>query len=215
MSTSLDFFGGAGSLSPLVIEIAERFEKMFPVGHIITSLNPANPNTYGYNGTWVQIESDTSLVSVVGSSQLTNTITGSNTKSVPLPAHGHNASSSGITLNKRFNTNTTGNHAHSGNTNTTGNHHHTWTPRREAGGGTGSADSRNANSGYSAPNNTSSSGNHSHSFSTNTTGNHAHYTDVNFGSHSHTVTVDSTGTSGATIDVTGKHLKVYMWLRTA
>lgn len=120
-----------------------------------------------------------------------------------------------ITMNGRFNTNTTGAHTHygstssagyhnhSGNTSITGGHRHSWTSRMSANSGQGSADSR-ANSGGSAHTvytnsegshnhslNINSNGNHSHSFSTSSEGSHYHYVDVNFGNHSHNVTIGS------------------------
>ncbi|HIF9256534.1 TPA: phage tail fiber protein [Photobacterium damselae] len=98
---------------------------------------------------------------------------------------------SGVGLNKRFWTNTTGNHAHSGSTSAAGNHAHSvGFTRNDQGYGVarygGSWDG-----GKGGHLNTNTTGNHSHSFSTNTTGNHSHYLDANFGTHSHTVAIGS------------------------
>ncbi|EHM6953379.1 hypothetical protein KGV31_002178 [Vibrio parahaemolyticus] len=63
-------------------------DALFPVGHVIVTFNTANPSTYGYPGTWTRMDNDCSLHSTTGTPSTSPT--GSNTPSVPLPAHNHN-----------------------------------------------------------------------------------------------------------------------------
>lgn len=145
---------------------------LFPVGHVIISTNAANPSSYGYPGTWVLTEGDTSLISV---SKDAGSISGNNNPVVPLPAHSHSVSGS---------TSGDGHHNH-GQTTYDG-----WTEGGAVYYPTGRINGTSA-SGYL-------------------------YND-GAGSHTHTVTgtAHHAGTDGATIDVRGKCLKVYMWRRTA
>ncbi|HGF3734645.1 TPA: hypothetical protein ACF4EQ_003847 [Vibrio parahaemolyticus] len=62
-------------------------EHLFPVGHVIITFNTANPSTYGYPGTWVRMDNDTTLYSTTGTPSTTPK--GSNTPNVPVAAHTH------------------------------------------------------------------------------------------------------------------------------
>ncbi|WP_028115877.1 phage tail protein [Ferrimonas senticii] len=196
---------------------------MFPPGHLLITTNSANPATYGYPGTWALIESDVSIRSATSG---IGEVSGTNTPTVPVPAHTHSASSGSAMLNKRFTTNTTGDHGHSGSANSAGNHHHSggvringYTTAQGAfiygKGASGKGFTFGNYSSNSWEPLTNSAGLHTHSLSIGSDGSHYHYTDVNFGAHSHSVSVSSTGTSGATLDVRGRRMNVYMWKRAA
>lgn len=141
-------------------------DAMKPVGHVLISLNPANPATYGYPGEWEKVEDDTTLISA---SSGIGGVTGSNSPTVPLPAHSHNVSGS-----------------------TSGGGEHTHNYYAPLSGGSWFS---GASTWYEANPNavTSSNGHHSHTISG---------------------TAESAGTAGATIDVRGKRLAVYIWKRT-
>ncbi|EGR1145036.1 hypothetical protein EC562_19565 [Vibrio parahaemolyticus] len=62
-------------------------DHLFPVGHVIITFNTANPSTYGYPGTWVRMDNDTTLYSTTGTPSTTPK--GSNTPNVPVAAHTH------------------------------------------------------------------------------------------------------------------------------
>lgn len=71
-------------------------DHLFPVGHVIITFNTANPSTYGYPGTWVRMDNDTTLYSTTGTPSTTPK--GTNTPTVPVPAHSHSASFKGNAL---------------------------------------------------------------------------------------------------------------------
>ncbi|WP_198551652.1 phage tail protein [Moritella sp. Urea-trap-13] len=147
-------------------------ETLFPVGHLLITVNVANPTTYGYPGVWVMQGADMTLLSTKTASGV-NKITGTNTPAVPVPRHRHTASFSGNQLP---------NHSHG----------------IDAYGGwnnlTPSYISGNvAPSGHRVVNSKPASA----------------------GRPSGSVSVSDTGVANATLDVRGKHLTVYMWLRTA
>lgn len=84
--------------------LVRDFLRLAPVGHVIITTNPDNPNTYGYRGTWELIHPDNTLRATSNKSA-TNDLGKyggySNTPVVPLPAHTHTG-----------NTNVAGNHTH-------------------------------------------------------------------------------------------------------
>ncbi|MCG3884515.1 hypothetical protein I3271_07420 [Photobacterium leiognathi] len=195
--------------------IAEVFDKLAPVGHILISTKSLTPNQQGYVGVWKRIDADTSLISTnihYGS------IEGSNSVGVPLPYHAHDGSTSSVTLNKVFYSNSTGNHTHGGTTSAGGGHSHELTLNGVSG------DDRKqlvgAHWGYDriaygvkSTASTSVSGQHTHGMSLLHAGNHAHSVPVNFGGHSHHFKTNGQGVSGAKIDVRGKRLLVAVWER--
>ncbi|MCF7455750.1 hypothetical protein [Vibrio sp. A1-1] len=71
-------------------------DHLFPVGHVIITFNTANPSTYGYPGTWVRMDNDATLYSTTGTPSTTPK--GTNTPTVPVPAHSHSASFKGNAL---------------------------------------------------------------------------------------------------------------------
>lgn len=194
-------------------------QALFPVGHLVISLNSANPSTYGYPGIWSLIEDDTTLYSA---SSGVGAITGSNTPGVPVVSHSHTfsgTSGSGGSHSHLFsaNTNSTGGHQHliaNGATTTAGGDSVTVTGSNYLAGrygpagigwteyvlkGTGDAPDRGL---------TNNSGTHSHSVSG--------YTGTDAGhSHIYSGTTATTGDTNATLDVRGKNIKVYMWRRTS
>lgn len=44
------------------IELEQKLDDMFPVGHILYTTNSANPSTYGYPGTWQQYAQGKTIV---------------------------------------------------------------------------------------------------------------------------------------------------------
>ncbi|SMB82392.1 Phage tail fibre repeat-containing protein [Pasteurella testudinis DSM 23072] len=162
--------------------------RLFPVGHLLLTVNAANPSTYGYPGTWTLLAGDVALYSA-NSGQATKNITGSNTPAVPIPQHSHTATIANTDLGTKH-TNSTGAHTHTGDQ---------WAGNSGHSGGQGTYGTYN--NGWKLPIYINSAGAHTHS--------------VAVGAHSHSVTINNTGTSGATINVMGRHIKVYMWFRTA
>ncbi|EIC9815363.1 hypothetical protein LA020_003059 [Vibrio alginolyticus] len=71
-------------------------DHLFPVGHVIITFNTANPSTYGYPGTWVRMDNDTTLYSTTGTPSTTPK--GTNNPTVPVPRHSHSASFKGNAL---------------------------------------------------------------------------------------------------------------------
>ena len=194
-------------------------QALFPVGHLVISLNSANPSTYGYPGIWSLIEDDTTLYSA---SSGVGAVTGSNTPVVPVVSHSHTfsgTSGSGGSHSHLFsaNTNSTGGHQHliaNGAATTAGGDSVTLAGSNYLAGrygpagigwteyvlkGTGDAPDRGL---------TNNSGTHSHSVSG--------YTGTDAGhSHVYSGTTATTGATNATLDVRGKNIKVYMWRRTS
>ncbi|MBY8157114.1 hypothetical protein KW508_03685 [Vibrio fluvialis] len=167
-------------------------EALFPVGHMLISVNPANPTTYGYPGTWEMEDGDVSLVSTVTEAEL-GLVSGENNPVVPVPQHNHGATFSG---------------------NAVGNHQHltVYNGANVGAGGGSSPTSRN----YVTVKSTS--GGRDESYTLRAVGNvsNAGLSSAG-GAHtpSGTVTVNNSGTANATLDVRGKHKKVYIWTRTA
>ncbi|MDT8865869.1 hypothetical protein [Vibrio fluvialis] len=154
--------------------LAVHDNNLFPVGHSLVTVNPANPTTYGYPGTWELEDGDVSLVSTNTEAEL-GLVSGENNPVVPVPQHSHGASFKGNALPA---------HEHSTDTpsNTALNSRGGWSN----GGATGSSGSQIAKT-----------------------------VPVSAGTPSGTVTVNNSGTANATLDVRGKHKKVYIWTRTA
>ncbi|WP_198551645.1 phage tail protein [Moritella sp. Urea-trap-13] len=146
-------------------------DALFPVGHLLITVNVASPNTYGYPGIWVMQGADMTLLSTKTAGGV-NKITGTNTPAVPVPMHRHTASFSGNQLPNHSH----GIDAYGGWNNTTPGYI----------------------SGNIAPNG------HSVVYSK----------PASAGRPSGSVSVSDTGVANATLDVRGKHLTVYMWLRT-
>ncbi|MBE2895446.1 tail fiber protein [Pasteurellaceae bacterium HPA106] len=166
--------------------VDSSINRMFPVGHLLLTINPSNPSTYGYPGRWELIEDDVTLYSA-SSGRANKTPTGTNSPSVPLPQHSHSASIGSTNLGTKY-TNTTGAHTHSG---------WHWAGNSGQGGQQGTYGTyKNM---WKFPIYTNSSGNHSHS--------------VDIGSHGHSVSISNAGSNNAALNVRGRYIKVYMWLR--
>lgn len=148
-------------------------EALFPVGHMLISLNKANPSTYGYPGTWELEADDISLVSTTSEADV-GLVSGTNNPTVPVPEHSHDADFSGDELP-----------THEHGTDTPSNTALNSRGGRSTGGATGSSGSQIANT-----------------------------KPVSAGTPTGTVTVKKAGTSGATINVRGRHKKVYVFTRT-
>ena len=144
---------------------------LFPVGHVVISLNGANPATYGYPGAWERIADETFLISA---STGIGGIVGTNYPGVPLPAHGH---------------------AFSATTSGAGAHAHTLArPQGDQWWQNGGQPS----SWWGQVNNVAE-------------------TTSAVGDHVHTVSGSTSveGTGGATLDVRGQRMHVFMWRRVA
>ena len=74
------------------LDMSTLLDKMFPVGHLLTTFNTANPSTYGYPGTWEKVANDLTLM--FGSTP-NKTASGTNTPTVPVPLHHHDATFEG------------------------------------------------------------------------------------------------------------------------
>lgn len=75
--------------------LVRDFLRLAPVGHVIITTNPDNPNTYGYRGTWELIQPDNTLRATSPTSatgDLGKYGGSSNTPVVPVPQHSHSAS---------------------------------------------------------------------------------------------------------------------------
>ena len=72
--------------------MSSLLDKMFPVGHLLTTFNTANPSAYGYPGTWTKVDSDLTLMFGSTPNQKPS---GTNTPTVPVPLHHHDATFSG------------------------------------------------------------------------------------------------------------------------
>lgn len=155
-------------------------EALFPAGHLLITVNLANPKTYGYPGTWVMQGADMTLLSTTIASAV-NKVSGDNTPLVPLPKHKHGATFAGNTLPAH-------NHVQGAAIRDYPNAHQF--------GQVGGANRIEGTSGgayYS---------------------NHPYTNAVSAGRPSGSVSIADTGATNARLDVRGKHLTVYMWLRT-
>ena len=74
------------------LDMSTLLDKMFPVGHLLTTFNTANPSAYGYPGTWTKVDSDLTLMFGSTPNQKPS---GTNTPTVPVPLHHHDATFSG------------------------------------------------------------------------------------------------------------------------
>ncbi len=75
--------------------IVDSFGEFYQVGDTYITTRSGNPNQHGYIGTWVLQEADAGLNTTQSNAGV---ITGSNTQTVPVQAHGHGASFSGDEL---------------------------------------------------------------------------------------------------------------------
>ncbi|MEC4729013.1 phage tail protein [Shewanella sp. D64] len=146
-------------------------ERLYPIGHVLITVNAASPDTYGYPGVWEMQGADMTLLTTQTASDV-NKVSGTNTPLVPLLLHTHSASFSGDKLPP---------HAH---------------PQDER------TPLTRPNDGTTDP----TSGSPSGSAGGNTG-------EVSGGTPSGEVSVSNAGVKDATIDVRGRHLTVYMFLR--
>lgn len=144
--------------------VSERIDRLFPVGHVMLSLNAANPSTYGYVGTWELRAKGRTLVghdpanaqrpvgSEFGSSSVTLGM--SNLPAFTVRVTGAVSSGGGHVHAVNLGTTGAGSHSHTstGNTNGSGNHNHSFNVNASWGG----------NHAHSFSGNTSQIGNHNH-----------------------------------------------------
>jgi hypothetical protein len=164
-------------------------DALFPVGHLLITVNAANPTTYGYPGVWVMQGADMTLLTTTTANAV-NKVSGDNTPTVPVALHDHSVG----TLKQAAHT-----HAYSrvkeiDSTNTLG----SVNPRPVPESGY---------SGYAATGGSSGS-----AYSLRVVNGRVNTSSVTPAIVGKTA---NAGTSGVTLDVRGKHLTVYMWLRTA
>ena len=156
-------------------------QALFPVGHLLISVNAANPSTYGYPGTWVMQGADMTLLSTKTASAV-NKVAGDNTPLVPVPKHKHSATFNGSEL----------------------------PPHQHIQGAAirpyPKAHKYGQVAGDKRLEGTSGGGYYD---------THPLTNDVSAGTPSGSVSVADSGTTNARLDVRGKHLTVYMWLRAA
>lgn len=82
-----DLEGEVERVDNKIDDLARVLNLMFPVGHVLITLNKANPSTYGYPGAWSKLDDDSNLLSTTGNP--TTSPTGTNTPPVPLVKHDH------------------------------------------------------------------------------------------------------------------------------
>jgi hypothetical protein len=177
-------------LDTLYSYMIDRFNRndKYEIGDIKITQNSANPSAK-YGGTWVLIQSETILiaggVSEVGSGSITPA--GNNAPLVPVPIHSHGATIGSTDLGSKT-VSWDGEHQH-----------YTTHYRADALGGTKPVGFANVTTAFNAY--TSFSGIHNHT--------------VAIGAHSHSATIASAGVDGATLDVRGQRIYVYIWKKTA
>jgi hypothetical protein len=194
-----DYVTGDQLASVVDSAVAGIKNNLFPVGHVLITINSSNPSSYGYPGSWEMVEADTTLSAVTSNAGV---VTGNNNPVVPLPAHSHSAWTNTVNLDHQ--------HYVSGHTSGGGGHSHTTTPVTLR-SGTGSSGTPPAGSSASSSANfsqaTGAVGDHSHSVEVWSNAMNANQT------HSHTIGMEEAGIVGATIDVRGKRFHVYFWQR--
>jgi hypothetical protein len=184
-------------LDTLYSYMIDRFNRndKYEIGDIKITQNSSNPSAK-YGGVWALIQSETILMaggaSEVGSGSVTPL--GSNAPLIPVPAHSHGATIGSTDLGTKAST-PNGNHSHTPSINTSGNTN----PNGQAGYISTAADQyqRTTSAGITL----SASGDHQHS--------------VAIGAHSHSATIASAGVDGATLDVRGQRIYVYIWKKIA
>lgn len=208
--------------------VSERLDKQTPVGHILLSLNAANPSTLGYVGTWAYIGQGRALVGFDPNNQQrpVGTEFGSDAVSIGvsnLPAHtfrvtGSVGSAGSHGHSVSIATTEAGAHNHSVNINTTESGAHSHSVNLS----TGAAGAHN----HSFSGRTSGAGAHSHKFlgvwagseagaeynsrtskaTTDPVGDHTHDfsgSTSNVGNHSHSVSGNTSGIAGHTHNING------------
>ena len=170
---------------------------LFPVGHILITVNAANPSSYGYGGVWVMQGSDMTILSTATASAV-GKVVGDNTPLVPVVSHTHIID-----------------HDHPiTQSSSAGDHYHSSGMALYPYGGT----TFNFPYGYDAVRGNNKSGglgkiygSTPHIPRTNVKGAHIHSLDLpNYVGNS-----GVTGAASARLDVRGKHLTVYLYKRTA
>lgn len=161
-------------------------DKILHVGFYMHTKRSGTPESWGYPGKWQMQDAECVLMATKTTAQAGTTV-GDFNQAVPLPKHSHTCSD--VTLNKRFNTNTAGDHDHAVN-------RYIWGDPRNQYADAGAGHRPIGGDRKQILND----------------GNHAHYVDVNFGAHAHTIS--ETGVDDAKIDVRGKRIYTFIWLRT-
>lgn len=175
---------------------------LFPVNHLLITLNAANPSTYGYPGVWTLIENDVSILSTTTAGALGG-ISGSNDPAVPVPAHAHSYSGNTGTESSDHS------HTWSGTTSTDGNHTHALSTLLYLSGSGGNQRVPPVAQSASTQISINAAGAHAHTVGGTTSGRNAAHT------HAFSGTTADSGTSGATISVRGRSLAVFIWKRTS
>ena len=180
------------------------------VGDIIETTNDSNPASRGLSGTWEELDSDISFLTVNTGDPRLGTITGENNPEIETPLHSHGAG----TLASQAHTHTGATHTH-----TISHNHDAGTATRVqsstaqlkygvvSGTVTGQGQEHNGvysgmQSGLTGGTRTANSGS-----ATGTTG--------SAGGLAVTGSTATTGTDGVTLDVTGRKLHVIKWIKTA
>lgn len=193
--THTDYVTGTQLASAVDTAVAGIKNNLFPVGHVLITINRSDPSSYGYPGTWSLVEDDTALHGVASGA---GTIVGSNTPQVPVVSHSHTFNvTSGATSDSHT-------HSFSATTSSAGAHTHSLSSSNGSGSGNGVGHNGGD---VTTVRTTSSAGAHAHTVSGTTS--------ASSSAHSHSVagSTDTSGTVNATLDVRGKRLQVYIWKR--
>lgn len=145
--------------------VSERLDNMFPVNHVMMSLNAANPSTYGYVGTWSFLGKGHTLIGFDADKPEipVRTVLGADEKRITvanLPSHNFKVNGSVVAA---------GDHSHSINLNTASDGAHTHSINFNTSGAGDHSHTVNIN--------TNAAGDHIHSLggSSSSAGDHAHY----------------------------------------
>jgi hypothetical protein len=177
-------------LDTLYSYMIDRFNRndRFKIGDLYVTQSAESPVT-DFGGAWALIQSETILIAggsdEVGSGSVTPA--GNNAPLVPVPIHSHGVTIGSTDLGSR-NTSANGNHQH-----------YTTHYYANANGGPNPVGFTNVTTAFNAY--TSWSGDHQHS--------------VPIGAHAHSAAIASAGVDGATLDVRGQRIYVYIWKKTA
>ncbi len=191
-------------------ELIEREEKRYPLGYMLITRNPRNPNTYGYPGKWRREQDDFSLISTTNNSKL-GEMRGENNPTLPVVEHHHSAQIESTDLGTKKSA-SSGDHTHSASSESAGAHVHTYSDMgrgQNYGGQHGhqGGDQKHIQKDHE----TLEAGGHAHSISLKKSGAHVH--ELVMGSHNHKIKILGTGIKAASIDVRGLCMKVAIWTR--
>lgn len=167
--------------------LVDRFNRndRFEIGDIHITQNSDNPSLK-YGGTWAMIQKDTILLSGTSAEVGAGSVTPQGENNPAVPTPQHTHGATIGSTDLGTKTTKVG----------TGNHEHVI-----GFGGAGGSNYPVLSNGFGGYRSTEGGGAHGH--------------DLEIGSHGHSVSVQNSGVSGATLDVRGQHIYVYIWKKTA